>query len=138
MSSAPAPPQKVTPFLMFDGQAADAMAAYTELFEDAQILETTRYGPDEAGAEGTIRHARFSLSGQQVICIDIPVPHEFGFTPAFSLFVECAEETELDRLYTALSHGGRELMPLDDYGLGAKFGWLNDRFGVSWQLSLPA
>jgi len=64
--------------------------------------------------------------------------HEFTFTPAVSLFVQCEDEAELDRLHAALSEGGGELMPPGDYGFSRKFTWVNDRFGVSWQLNLPA
>jgi predicted 3-demethylubiquinone-9 3-methyltransferase (glyoxalase superfamily) len=52
--------------------------------------------------------------------------------------VQCADEAEIDRLYAALAERGTELMPLGDYGFSARFGWINDRFGVSWQLNLPA
>jgi uncharacterized glyoxalase superfamily protein PhnB len=81
--------------------------------------------------------ATFSLAGQPFMCIDSPVKHDFGFTPAMSLFVRCETEAELDRLYATLAEQGTELMPLGDYGFSAKFGWVNDRFGVSWQLNLP-
>lgn len=71
------------------------------------------------------------------MCIDSPMKHGFTFTPAISLFVQCADEAELNRLYAALADGGAELMPLGNYGFSPKFGWVNDRFGVSWQLNLP-
>jgi predicted 3-demethylubiquinone-9 3-methyltransferase (glyoxalase superfamily) len=70
------------------------------------------------------------------MCIDSPAQHAFSFTPSFSLFVECASEEELDRMFAALLEGGQALMPLGNYGFSRKFGWLNDRFGVSWQLNL--
>jgi predicted 3-demethylubiquinone-9 3-methyltransferase (glyoxalase superfamily) len=71
------------------------------------------------------------------MCIDSPVKHNFTFTPAMSLFVDCADEAELDTLFAKLSEGGQVLMPLDNYGFSRKFGWLADKFGVSWQLNLP-
>ncbi|AXE24933.1 VOC family protein [Streptomyces globosus] len=130
--------QKITTFLMFEGQAEEAMAFYTSLFDDAEVLDITRYGPGEPGPEGTVQHAVFSLAGQQLMCIDSPAKHDFGFTPAISLFVQCDSEAELDRLYEALLEGGAALMPLGSYGFSPKFGWVSDRFGVSWQLNLPA
>ena len=55
-----------------------------------------------------------------------------------AIFVQCASEDEISTLYAALREEGTELMPLSDYGFSARFGWVNDRFGVSWQLNLPA
>ena len=131
-------PQKITTFLMFEGNADEAMTFYISLFDNAEVISITRYGADGPGAEGSVQHATFALAGQQYMCIDSAIKHEFGFTPAISLFVQCADEAELDRLYAALAEQGAELMPLGSYGFSAKFGWVNDRFGVSWQLNLPA
>ncbi|TQN28767.1 putative 3-demethylubiquinone-9 3-methyltransferase (glyoxalase superfamily) [Haloactinospora alba] len=129
-------PQKITTFLMFEGAAEEAMTFYVSLFEDSEILDITRYGAGEAGPEGSVWHASFSLAGQRFMCIDSHVSHGFGFTPSMSLFVQCGTEEEIDRLHTALSDGGETLMPPDSYGFSAKFAWVNDRFGVSWQLNL--
>jgi predicted 3-demethylubiquinone-9 3-methyltransferase (glyoxalase superfamily) len=71
------------------------------------------------------------------MCIDSYVKHDFAFTPSVSLYVRCEDETEINRLYAALAEQGSELMPLGSYGFSTKFGWVNDRFGVSWQLDLP-
>ncbi|MCZ7545423.1 MAG: VOC family protein [Anaerolineae bacterium] len=128
--------QRITTFLMFDGKAEEAMNFYTSLFEDAKILSLTRYGPNEAGAEGTVMQATFALDGQTFMCIDSSIKHEFTFTPAMSLYVACETEADVDRLFEALSEGGQVLMPLDRYPFSAKYAWLADRFGVSWQLSL--
>lgn len=135
---ATAAPQKITTFLMFEGRAAEAISYYTSLFDNAEVIHLTRYGADEPGEEGTVQRATFSLAGQRFMCIDSYVKHDFGFTPAISLYVECEDEAEIDRLYAALAEQGTELMPLGSYGFSAKFGWVEDRFGVSWQLDLPA
>ena len=130
--------EKVTPFLMFqDGKAEEAMNFYTSLIEDSSITNIVRYGANESGDEGTVMQATFTLKGQEVMCIDSNIKHQFSFTPSFSLFVTCSTEEELDNLYQKLNEGGQALMPLGDYGFSKKFGWLNDRFGVSWQLNLP-
>lgn len=122
--------QKLTPFLMFqNGEAEEAMTFYTGLFADGEVVAVDRK------PEGGIQLAVFSIAGQQVRCIDSPPVHEFGFTPSLSLFVRCESREELDKLWAGLNEGGSALMPLDDYGFGP-FGWTNDRFGVSWQLSL--
>ncbi|MEV5737887.1 VOC family protein [Streptomyces sp. NPDC052292] len=130
--------QRITTFLMFEGNAEEAMTFYTSLFDDAEIVSITRYGADGPGADGSVQHATFSLAGEQFMCIDSPVKHGFTFTPAVSLFVQCADEAEIDRLYAALVAQGSALMPLGNHGFSTKFGWVNDRFGVSWQLNLPA
>ena len=128
--------QKVTTFLMFTGQAEAAMNLYMSLFKQSEILNLTRYGANEAGAEGTVQHATFTLNGQEFMCIDSSAVHAFTFTPSMSLYVRCDSEEEIDRVFATLSQGGQILMPLDEYPFSAKFGWLADRFGVSWQLSL--
>ncbi|MBB4967701.1 VOC family protein [Saccharothrix violaceirubra] len=127
---------KVTALLMFQGRAEEAMTFYTSLFDDGEVLSVTRYGPEQPGVEGSVVHATFRMGGQFYMCMDSSMPHDFTFTPSVSLFVECDTEAEIDRVYEALADGGMPLMPLDDYGFSAKFGWLNDRFGVSWQLNL--
>ena len=127
----------VTPFLMFEGKAEEAMDFYVSLFPEARVVSLSRYGPGEAGPEGTIRQARFAIAGQSVMCIDSPVKHGFTFTPATSLFVDCASEAQLEELFAKLSAGGQVMMPLGNYGFSRRFGWVSDRFGVSWQLNLP-
>ena len=62
--------------------------------------------------------------------------HDFTFTPSISIFVDCDDEAELEEVFEQLSRGGEVLMPIDDYGFSAGFGWVSDRFGVSWQLNL--
>src|SRR5262245_44049372 len=128
---------KVTPFLMFDGKAEEAMLFYVSLLKDSRIDKIIRYGPGEAGAVGTVMRADFTLAGQPVICIDSPVKHAFTFTPSMSMFVDCSDEDEVGALVAKLSNGGGVMMPLGDYGFSRKFAWVSDRYGVSWQLNLP-
>lgn len=133
------PVTTVKPFLMFEGNAEEAINYYLAAFEGAaSVEEINRYGPDEAGPEGTVQTAIFTVHGQSVMCIDSPIRHEFTFTPAFSFFVDCQSEAELDGLFEHLSADGQVLMPLGDYGFSRKFAWVVDRFGVSWQLNLPS
>jgi len=62
--------------------------------------------------------------------------HQFDFTPAISIFVECENEDEITRFHAELSKNGKEFMPMDNYGFSKKFCWIEDRYGVSWQLNL--
>jgi predicted 3-demethylubiquinone-9 3-methyltransferase (glyoxalase superfamily) len=126
----------VSTFLMFDAHAEEAMTFYVSLFADGKITRMNRYGPDQAGAEGTIMQAGFTLNGQNFLCTDANTKHAFTFTPAMSIFVDCENEAEIDRLVAALSEGGKFLMPLDNYGFSRKFAWIEDRYKVSWQLNL--
>ncbi len=113
------------------------MNMYTTVIEDSAITSIVRYDANEAGTEGTVMKAAFTLKGQEFMCIDSNFKHEFTFTPSFSIFLTCDTEEEIDRLYAQLSEGGGVLMPLGDYGFSRKFGWIADKFGVSWQLNLP-
>ena len=127
--------RSVAPFLMFEGRCEEAMTFYVSLFEDGEVLDTQRYGAEGPGAEGSVAQARFRLAGQEIRCMDSTVRHEFGFTPATSLFVSCATAEEVDELFEALAEGGAVLMPLQAYPFARRYAWVNDRYGVSWQLA---
>ena len=129
--------QKFTTFLMFEGNAEEAMTFYISVFKDSRIVSIARYGKDGPGREGTVQHATFSLGGQEFMAIDSPAKHAFTFTPSISIFVTCDTEAELDAAAEKLAAGGTYLMPPGDYGFSRKFAWAQDRFGVSWQLTLP-
>ncbi|MCV4235291.1 VOC family protein [Virgibacillus sp. LDC1] len=129
--------KSVTPFLMFQGNAEEAMNHYISIIEDSEITSIVRYGPNQQGAEGSVMHAAFSLKGQTFMCIDSNVKHDFTFTPSFSIYLTCESEAEIEKVYGALMDGGGAMMPLDNYGFSQKFGWIADKFGVSWQLNLP-
>jgi len=127
----------VRPFLMFEGQAEEAMNLYVSSFPGGEILDVVRYGPEGPGVPGSIMKASFSVGGQTILCTDSWVKHNFTFTPASSLFVDCESEEELERLSAALAEGGAVLMPPGEYGFSRRFAWVTDRYGVSWQLNLP-
>ncbi len=129
--------QKISTFLMFDGtKAEEAMKYYLSVFDQGEILSIHRYGANEAGAEGTVSHATFSLYGQTFMCMDSNVKHDFTFTASISLYIACTTEDEINRLFEKLSQDGNVLMPLMAYPFSEKFGWVADKYGVSWQLNL--
>jgi predicted 3-demethylubiquinone-9 3-methyltransferase (glyoxalase superfamily) len=128
--------KSVLPFLMFTGEAEEAMNFYASVVPDSEIVEIARYGPDESGRQGTVKRAAFRLKTQTVRCFDSPPVHAFTFTPSFSFFVECESNEEIQRLHDLLLEGREPLMPLDNYGFSQKFAWINDRYGVAWQLNL--
>ena len=124
---------------MFQGGTAQAaLDLYFATFPDSRMVRVERYAAGEGGPPGTIKVAVFTLCGREFMCSDSPVKHGFSFTPSSSTFVDFESAAELDRVFGALSNGGQVLMPLNNYGFSQRFGWLNDRFGVSWQLNLPA
>jgi predicted 3-demethylubiquinone-9 3-methyltransferase (glyoxalase superfamily) len=121
---------------MFSGNAEEAMNFYTSLFDQSEIIDITRYGANEAGNEGTVLYATFSLSGQEFMCIDSSVEHGFTFSPAISLYVRCNTQAEIDQLFEKLSQDGKVYMPLSAYLFSERFAWIEDKYGISWQLSL--
>lgn len=128
---------QITTFLTFqENNAEQAMNFYTGLFDNSRIIDIQRYGKDGPGKEGSVMKAVFELNGKEFICSDSFIKHDWTFTPAISNWVECKDEDELDMLFSRLGENGRVMMPLDNYGFGRKFGWVADKFGVSWQLIL--
>ncbi len=118
------------------GKAEEAMKFYVSLFKNSSIININRYGAGEDEPEGTVKHATFSLNGQEYMALESGREHKFTFTPAISIFVSCETEEEVDVLFKKLSEGGAVLMELAKYPFSDKFGWVNDKYGVSWQLYL--
>lgn len=134
--------QKTTTFFMFAGdqfgKADEAIKLYTSLFKNSGIGHIVYYKAGEPGGqEGAVKHALFTLANQEYMAIDSGGGHQFTFTPAVSVFVNCDDENEINYLFEQLSEGGKIFMPLGDYGFSKKFGWCSDKYGLSWQLSLP-
>lgn len=128
---------KATPFLMFQGGKAEAaLSFYAEHIPDSRIGSLEKFGPDGPGPEGTVLRGYATVAGQAVMVHDTFVTHGFDFTPSWSFFLECADAAEFDRLFAVLSESGAVLMPADNYGWSTRFGWVSDRFGISWQLNL--
>jgi predicted 3-demethylubiquinone-9 3-methyltransferase (glyoxalase superfamily) len=126
---------KATPFLMFQGQARDALALYREVFPDFEELFLQAH-PEGPQAE-QVAMARIRIGGQEILLNDSPPVHAFTFTPSSSIFIDCDDEAQLRRLAGGLGEGGGVMMPIDGYGFSRLFTWIADRFGVSWQLNLP-
>ncbi len=123
----PASGSMIAPCLMFagaqHGNAEKAMQSYVSVFPDARIDFLARYEAGE-GPEGSIKHGRFVLGGQDLVAMDSHIDHGFTFNEAVSLQVMCEGQAEVDRYWEALSEGGEK----------GPCGWLKDRFGVSWQV----
>jgi len=125
--------QKIVPFLWFDTEAEEAARLYTSLFGGSAILGTRRYGEAGPGPKGSVMTMSFRLQGLEFMALN--GGPRFRFSPAVSFFVACAGESEIDALWRGLSPGGQVRMELGRYPFSEKFGWLSDRYGVSWQLA---
>jgi predicted 3-demethylubiquinone-9 3-methyltransferase (glyoxalase superfamily) len=128
--------QRITPFLWFDSQAEEAAKLYTSLFKYSRIGKEVRYG--KAGfefhgrPEGSLMTVEFELEGQKFVGLNAgPI---FKFTPAVSFLVACRAKEEVEALWEKLSAGGTALMELGEYPFSEKYGWTQDRYGLSWQV----
>lgn len=126
----------IASFLTFqDGNAEEAMNFYVNLFENSKVVDVQYYPDNQAGA-GKVKVGRFILNGSPFICSDSYIKHNWSFTPGVSLFVDLKTEESITNTFQKLSEGGKVMMPLDNYGFSKKFAFVEDRFGVSWQLNL--
>lgn len=107
---------------------AEAVALWSRAFPDLDVTAL-----DEADPPARLRVV---IAGQPVILFDSPPVHDFGFTPAISLLINCEAADEVDRIAAILGEGGKIFMPLDAYPFSSRYTWIADRFGVSWQIML--
>jgi predicted 3-demethylubiquinone-9 3-methyltransferase (glyoxalase superfamily) len=115
--------QKITPFLWYNDNAEEAVDFYRGIFKDTKVTGMTHYGEAGPGLKGSVMTIAFELFGQEFTAIN-GGPH-FQFTPAVSFVVNCETQEEVDKYWDALSAGGR----LDQCG------WLQDKYGLSWQIT---
>jgi predicted 3-demethylubiquinone-9 3-methyltransferase (glyoxalase superfamily) len=115
--------QRITPFLWFDTQAEDAAKLYVSIFANSRITHLSRYGDAGPGPKGSVMVVSFELEGQRFTALN--GGPNFRLSEAFSLLVECTEQADVDRLWSALGAGG-------SYNV---CGWLKDRYGLSWQIN---
>ena len=115
--------KKVHPCLWFDGHAEEAAVFYVSIFKNSQIIDTARYLEGSPGEAGSVMTVRFVLDGQEFLALN--GGPQFTFSPAVSFVVPCQTQAEVDEYWERLSAGGEE----------GQCGWLQDRFGVSWQIA---
>jgi predicted 3-demethylubiquinone-9 3-methyltransferase (glyoxalase superfamily) len=114
--------QKISPFLWFDGKAEEAANYYVSIFKNSKIVNVMRYGPAGPGPAGSVMSVTFQLEGQEFMALN--GGPQFKFSPAISFFVNCQTQEEVDELWKKLSAGGKT----------NRCGWLDDKFGVTWQI----
>ena len=113
---------KVTPFLWFDTESEPAAELYTSVFPNSRILEVTRYGSAGPREEGLAMTVSFELEGQRAVALN--GGSDFKLNEAFSLSIDCDDQSEVDYYWEKLGEGGEH----------GPCGWLKDRFGLSWQV----
>ncbi|RPI72249.1 MAG: VOC family protein [Ignavibacteriales bacterium] len=130
--------QKITPFLWFDHQAEEAVNFYVSLFKNSKVGTIARYNEAAAAATGkpagSVMTIGFQLDGNEFTAIN--GGPAFKFNPSVSLVVLSKNEKEIDDLWKKLIDGGKVLMELDKYDWSKKYGWLEDKYGLSWQLMI--
>ena len=114
--------QKITPFLWFNDKAEEAVNFYVSIFKNSKAVSVTRYGDAGPGPKGTVMVAVFEIEGQQFLALN--GGPQFTFTPAVSFVVNCETQREVDDLWEKLSAGGKK----------QACGWLQDKYGLSWQI----
>lgn len=126
-------PKTLTPFLAFDGKGREALGFYKDVFPDAEVVRVVPFGPDEEGPEGMLRLSELRIGATGLRIIDI-AGAGFAFSPAMSVFTECGSPAEVDQIAARLMEEGQALMPPDSYPFAQRFAWVQDKFGVNWQL----
>lgn len=114
--------QKIVTFLWFEDKAEEAANFYVSLFKNSKVTGVHRNGDAGPGPKGSVMMVNFQVEGQEFMALN-GGPH-FKFTPAISLFVNCENQDEVDQLWDRLSEGGRK----------DRCGWLQDKYGLSWQI----
>ncbi len=123
--------QKIVPHLWYDKEAVEAAQWYISLFENSDLINTTTIHDTPSGDTELVD---FKLAGLRFAAISAG-PY-FKFNPSVSLMVACSSKEEVDRLYNNLSKEGADLMPLDEYPFSKWYAWVQDKYGLSWQLML--
>ncbi len=112
----------ITPFLWFNGNVEEAISFYTSVFQNSKIINTHNLPGDVPGRKGKVFTATIELDGQKFMLLD--GGPQFKFSPAVSFFVDCTTQEEVDNLWNKLSEGGKP----------NRCGWIDDKFGVTWQI----
>ncbi|MBV8206406.1 MAG: VOC family protein [Acidobacteria bacterium] len=121
--------QSITPHLWFDKEARPAAELYTSIIPNSGItsVKTLRNTPS-----GDVDILSFALAGQSFMAIS--AGPQFKLNPAISFLIGCDSKAEVDRIWNPLAEGGTALMPLGAYPFSERFGWVQDRYGLSWQV----
>ena len=121
--------QKITPHLWFDREALEAAGFYISVFKDSIQNSTTKL---HGTPSSRVDIVSIDLMGQEFTLIS--AGPFFKFNPSVSFLVACREKSDVDMLWEKLSEGGSALMELGQYPFSERYGWVQDRYGLSWQI----
>lgn len=121
--------RRIVPHLWYDTEASEAAKLYASVFAESRILGSTKLEGTPSGTAEIVSAKFWDLEFQL-----LSAGPYFKFTPAISFLVACDSPAEVDRIWRPLREGGSELMPLDTYPFSGHYGWLQDRYGLSWQV----
>jgi predicted 3-demethylubiquinone-9 3-methyltransferase (glyoxalase superfamily) len=131
-----APKSKIVPHLWFDHEAVEAANFYASVFPDSHVDSVTPIPADTpSGPAGSVQIVELTLAGQAFMAINAGPP--FRFNPSISFIVNFEQDIrKIDEAWEKLSAGGKALMPIDKYPFSERYGWIQDRYGLTWQLML--
>ena len=121
------------PFITIEKKAEEALDFYSSVFPSFSLISLNHHAEPH---QELIMLAVFSINEQEIMISDSFVSHEWGITPGISFFMDLNNEDELDALSKSLESGGKIHMPADDYGFSKRFAWVEDKFGINWQLNV--
>lgn len=121
------------PFITVEQKAQNVLELYESIFPDFSLISKTYHANPY---ENLIMMAEFSIRGQEILISDSFISHDWDITPGISFFLELDSEEELTNFGNSLSKGGKVHMPAGDYGFSKQFTWVEDAFGVNWQLNV--
>ena len=123
----------VRPFITVEKIAQDLLNFYETVFPDFSLLSLKHHAEPH---NELVMLATFSIGNQEIMISDSFVSHEWNITPGISFFMDADSEQQLQSLADKLSFGGKVHMPAGNYGFSTLFAWVEDQFGINWQLNL--
>lgn len=121
------------PFITIEKRAKEALDFYSSIFPSFSLISLNHHADPH---QELVMLAIFSIKGQEIMISDSFVSHDWRITPGISFFIDLVDEENLDALSKSLEEQGKIHMPADDYGFSRRFTWVEDKFGVNWQLNV--
>ena len=121
------------PFITVEKRAQEALDFYSSVFPSFSLISLNHHAEPH---HELVMLGTFSINGQEIMISDSFVSHEWGISPGVSFFLDLDDKDELDTLLKSLEEQGKIHMPANDYGFSKRFAWVEDKFGVNWQLNV--